>query len=133
MNQSSGDGGQIRIILVIDDEPDFCTAIEGALSLHGYHVLTARGGWEGAALAAEHEPDLILCDVDMKDGDGYEALADIRGNTALAKTPFLLMTQAPSSASMLYGMQLSVDDYLPKPFTIEQLLLAMDQAFKARE
>lgn len=126
-------GEHKRTVLVIDDEPDFCHSMEAALALHGYHVLTARSGWAGVDLAARCRPDLILCDVNMNDGDGYEALAEIRANADTANIPFLLMTQAPSSASMLRGLQLVADDYLPKPFTIEQLLKAMGDAFKARE
>jgi DNA-binding response OmpR family regulator len=121
-----------KTILVIDDEPKFCRMIETTLSHYGYRVITARSGYTGIEMADRLQPDIILCDVNMEDGDGYDALAGVRNNAVIADTPFLLMTQAPSSASLLQGLSLSVDDYLPKPFTFEQLLEALKHAFKAR-
>jgi len=106
--------------------------IDAALSHYGYRVIVARSGNAGVELAARLHPDLILSDVNMDDGDGYDALAGVRGNDYIADTPFLLMTQKPSSESLLQSLSLSVDDYLPKPFTVEQLLEAIKHAFVAK-
>ena len=124
---------QMKIILVIDDDENFSKTIEQALLMSGYEVVLAENGSQGIKLAQIHLPDLILSDVNMHNGDGYDVLAGVRGNRPTASIPFILMTAEPSSGGMLQGLSLSVDDYLPKPFTVPQLIEAIETAFKSRE
>jgi signal transduction histidine kinase len=109
-------------ILVIDDEPWLREMIRLALEQQGFEVIEATNSAEGADKAKEHLPDLILCDVNMdKAGAGYTTLAKLRGDAATAAIPFILMTGMADSAGMRHGMELGADDYLPKPFKVDEL------------
>lgn len=109
-------------ILVIDDEPWLREMIRLALEQQEFEVIEATNSADGAAQAREHLPDLILCDVNMdKAGAGYTTLAKLRGDAATAAIPFILMTGMADSAGMRHGMELGADDYLPKPFKVDEL------------
>src|ERR1039457_6558424 len=109
-------------MLVIDDEEWLREMIRLALEQQGYEVIEASDSNEGAAKARELLPDLILCDVNMnKSGDGYATLSKLRENAITAAIPFILMTGLADSAGMRHGMELGADDYLPKPFKVDEL------------
>ena len=109
-------------ILVIDDESWLREMIRLALEQQGFEIIEAMDGAEGIALAREHLPDLILCDVNMdKAGAGYAALAKLREDPTTAAIPFILMTGLADAAGMRHGMDLGADDYLPKPFKVDEL------------
>jgi len=115
-------------ILVIDDDAAVRQLVLRALSEAGCRVSVAENGLEGIATAKELLPDLILCDVKMDKLDGYETLARLRSDPATTTIPFILMTGAADHAGMRQGMELGADDYLPKPFTVNEL----EAAVKAR-
>jgi signal transduction histidine kinase len=109
-------------ILVIDDESWLREMIRLALEQQGFEVIEAMDGDEGIAQAREQLPDLILCDVNMdKAGAGYTTLAKLREDAATAAIPFILMTGLADAAGMRHGMDLGADDYLPKPFKVDEL------------
>lgn len=109
-------------ILVIDDEEWLREMIRLALEQQGYEVHDACGSEPGVAKARELLPDLIICDVNMtKAGDGYVTLSKLREDTTTAAIPFILMTGLADSAGMRHGMELGADDYLPKPFKVDEL------------
>jgi two-component system sensor histidine kinase/response regulator len=114
-------------ILVIDDEAWLREMIRLALAQHGFEVIEAGGSQEGISMAHEHLPDLVLCDVNMdKAGAGYTTLAKLREDATTAAIPFILMTGLADAAGMRHGMALGADDYLPKPFKIDELYSAVD-------
>jgi signal transduction histidine kinase len=109
-------------ILVIDDESWLREMIRLALEQQGFEVIEAMDSSEGVAQAREQLPDLILCDVNMdKAGAGYTTLAKLREDAATAAIPFILMTGLADAAGMRHGMDLGADDYLPKPFKVDEL------------
>ena len=125
-------------ILIIDDEAWLREMIRLALTQRGYDVIEAGGSREGVAMAREQLPDLILCDVNMdKAGAGYSTLTKLREDPATATIPFILMTGLADAAGMRHGMALGADDYLPKPFKIDELYAAVEarlrQARNVRE
>ena len=114
-------------ILVIDDEAWLREMIRLALAQHGFEVIEAGDSPEGISMAREHLPDLVLCDVNMdKAGAGYTTLAKLREDPTTAAIPFILMTGLADAAGMRHGMALGADDYLPKPFKIDELYAAVD-------
>lgn len=114
-------------ILVIDDESWLREMIRLALAQRGFDVVEAGDSIEGIAAAREQHPDLILCDVNMdKAGAGYTLLAKLREDPATAAIPFILMTGLADAAGMRQGMALGADDYLPKPFKIDELYAAVE-------
>ena len=109
-------------ILVIDDEEWLREMIRLALEQQSHEVHEAASGGEGATKARNLLPDLIICDVNIeKTGDGYATLSKLREDAATAAIPFILMTGLADSAGMRHGMELGADDYLPKPFKVDEL------------
>ena len=114
-------------ILVIDDEPWLREMIRLALEQQGFEVIEAVDSADGDAKAREFLPDLILCDVNMGKADaGFTTLMKLRENAATAAIPFILMTGMADSAGMRHGMELGADDYLPKPFKVDELYAAVN-------
>lgn len=120
----------MKRILVIDDEVWLREMVGEALTQNGFEVIQAEDGATGIRLAAETLPDLILCDVNMDQLDGYKTLCSLRDQPATASIPFILMTGSADHAGMRYGMELGADDYLAKPFTLEGLFAAVDARLK---
>jgi len=114
-------------ILVIDDESWLREMIRLALEQQGFEVIEAFDSTDGDNKARQFLPDLILCDVNMdKQGSGYTTLTKLRENAATAAIPFILMTGMADSAGMRRGMELGADDYLPKPFKVDELYAAVN-------
>jgi two-component system, sensor histidine kinase and response regulator len=113
-------------ILIIDDDVVLLERIQAVLRLKGFDTLTATSGKSGVDLVRCHLPSLIVCDVNMDEGDGYAALEAIRQDPATAAIPFILMTGQADYPGMRQGMDLGADDYLAKPFTMEALLASVE-------
>lgn len=113
-------------ILIIDDDVVLLERIQAVLRLKGFETLTATSGKSGSSLACDHLPTLIVCDVNMDEGDGYATLNAMRQNPATAAIPFILMTGEADYPGMRQGMDLGADDYLAKPFTMEALLASVE-------
>ena len=120
----------MKRILVIDDEEWLREMMRMALGQRGFEVIEAENGAEGIEVARKELPDLILCDVNMEKVDGYLTLSSLRAEAATASIPFILMTGLADHAGMRHGMELGADDYLPKPFTIDNLYAAVDARLK---
>lgn len=115
----------METILIIDDEPSFRRLIREILSHEGFTVLEAGSGVEGLLLARRALPSLIVCDVQMQDGDGYEALESLRKDSLTAAIPFILMTGEPEHDTNRKAMNRGADDILLKPFTGAELVAAV--------
>ena len=112
----------MKKILVIDDEPILRGMVKQGLEDGHFEVFEAADSIEGANMARELLPDLILCDINMdKAGAGFTMLSKLREDGATAPLPFLLMPGMADPAGMRHGMSLGADDYLPKPFTMDEL------------
>jgi len=120
-------------VLVIDDEESLRIAVRGALTAGGYETVEAGDGLSGITLLESDPPDLVLCDIGLGVGDGFDVLAAARENPALAAIPFILMTAQTEEGIMRQSMDSGADDYLQKPFTPEQLLNALEARFKKGE
>ncbi len=115
----------METILIIDDEASFRSLIREILTDRGFTVLEAGSGAEGFLLARQALPGLIVCDVQMQDGDGYEALESLRKDSLTAAIPFILMTGEPAHDTNRKAMNLGADDILLKPFTGTELVAAV--------
>src|SRR6266850_1736803 len=120
----------MKKILVIDDEEWLREMVQLALRQKGFEVIEAKNGAVGIEVAQKELPDLVLCDVNMEQMDGYLTLSSLRNDPATASIPFILMTGLADNAGMRHGMELGADDYLPKPFTIDALYAAVDARIK---
>lgn len=111
-------------ILVIEDDESMRTTIVEALKRCGYELGEAENGAIGLELAKNQLPDLIICDVEMPLLSGKEVLKAVRHDPATAAIPFIIMTGRPDKTSIRLSMFLGADDYLPKPFSIADLVAA---------
>jgi two-component system response regulator MprA len=107
-------------ILVVDDESAVREAIERALRLDGYDVAVAGDGREALETLEEHAPDAVVLDVLMPRIDGLELCRRLRGRGD--RTPVLMLTARDAVADRVAGLDAGADDYLVKPFALEELL-----------
>ncbi len=114
-----------RIILV-DDEPDFCSIVKGQLEKEGFEVELAYNGVEGLEKIRANPPDAIILDVMMPEKDGYEVCKELKADEKLADIPVVLLTAVASHVtSTRYshsdGMSTEADDYIAKPASAEEI------------
>jgi DNA-binding response OmpR family regulator len=109
-------------ILVIDDDADVVQFVRLSLAREGYEVVTALDGAAGLRLALETPPDLVLLDILMPDIDGLELLSRLRVNPATTNVPVVLLTARADAHDRVRGLELGADDYITKPFDIEELV-----------
>jgi two-component system response regulator MprA len=107
-------------VLVVDDEPALRESLRRALSLEGYEVHLADGGLDGLRQVIDAVPDAILLDVLMPDLDGLELCRMLRGRGD--RTPVLMLTARERVADRVAGLDAGADDYLVKPFDLDELL-----------
>jgi two-component system, OmpR family, response regulator MprA len=107
-------------VLVVDDEPAVRDALDRALRAEGYRVSTAGDGRAALDRVAEDHPDLVVLDVLMPLMDGLEACRALRA--AGDRTPILVLTARDSVADRVEGLDAGADDYLVKPFALDELL-----------
>jgi signal transduction histidine kinase len=123
----------MKKVLVIDDNADVRELVQAVLDSSSFETVAAADGDTGIALAREHLPDLILCDVRMQGTDGYAVLKQLRNDPATATIPFVFLSGAADKSHMRQGMELGADDYLTKPFTFDELLTAVNTRLKKQE
>ncbi|HEY9619851.1 MAG TPA: response regulator [Crinalium sp.] len=112
-------------ILVIEDERVVLNNILELLNEEGFEAIGADNGLMGLQLAADHMPDLIICDVMMPQLDGFGVLQTLRENPTTATIPLIFLTAKSDWGAFRRGMSLGADDYLTKPFTRVELLEAI--------
>ncbi|HWN97463.1 MAG TPA: response regulator [Methylomirabilota bacterium] len=115
----------MKKILVIDDDKNLAETLGRALR-SSFHVTVATDGESGVQAALAHQPHLVLCDINMEGLNGYGTLAKLRAHPVTRTTPCILMTAEASPKGMRRGMQLGADDYLPKPFEMDELHAAVN-------
>lgn len=107
-------------VLVVDDDPMILKVAKFILADAGYNVATAstvRGAW---GHVQEHDPDLIILDVSLPDGDGFEFCDKLRQDSF--KVPIIFLTGKGDMGNKLYGLELGADDYIVKPFEPAELI-----------
>jgi len=106
-------------VLVVDDDPSIRRGLAAELAAAGYETLEASDGEEGARLAAEREPDLVLTDLAMPVADGFDLIGKVRKT---GKTPILVLSVRGGEADKIRALDLGADDYVVKPFSVPELL-----------
>lgn len=106
-------------ILIIEDDPSIGKLLRRALILEGYEATLADDGHEGLRLYAEHRPDLVILDLMLPGLDGIEVCRRIREES---NVPILMLTARDSVEDRVLGLDSGADDYVVKPFDIDELL-----------
>lgn len=121
MTQSSA------LVLLVEDEPPMRRFIRASLTSHGYRLLEAESGREAIALVTSHNPDLILLDLGLPDVDGIDLTREIRG---WSKTPIVVISARGREDDKVIALDAGADDYLTKPFGVNELLARMRVALR---
>ncbi|MEA5577424.1 EAL domain-containing protein [Anabaena sp. UHCC 0451] len=109
-------------ILIVEDELQIRENIQQILELQDFAAITAENGWEGLQMAQKHQPNLIICDIMMPLLDGYGLLKTLRQDVNTSDIPFIFLTAKAEHADLRQAMKLGADDYLTKPFQVDELL-----------
>lgn len=117
-------------ILVIDDDPRITRMLKRALTFEGYSVETAGSGATGLESALQQEPDLVVLDILMPGIDGLEVCRRLR---AAGDTPILLLTAKDDIHDRVLGLDSGADDYVVKPFALEELLARVRALLRRHE
>ena len=117
-------------ILVIDDDVAINELIKINLELQGYQVIQAHNGTEGFALAKQEMPDIVILDVMMPEVDGYTVAQRIRQCEEISDTPIIMLTALSELKNKVNGFNIGVDDYLTKPFELEELIVRVRALLK---
>jgi signal transduction histidine kinase len=112
-------------ILVVEDETIIRRNLARMLGLEGFQVFEAENGLSGVKQAQTELPDLILCDINMPELDGYGVLNALREDVTTCDIPFIFLTGRSEKFELRQGMNLGADDYLTKPFTRDELMGAV--------
>jgi two-component system response regulator MprA len=117
-------------ILVVDDDLAVCRSIDRALRLEGYEVVTVATGHEALEAVAQNSPDALVLDLQLPDLDGLQVCRRIReaGND----TPILMLTARHGIDDRVQGLDAGADDYLVKPFALEELLARLRALLRRR-
>lgn len=116
----------MNTVLLIEDNNDIRENMGEILELARYNVILAENGKVGAALAIEHIPDIIVCDIMMPELDGYGVIHLLQKHEATRDIPFIFLTAKTERSEIRRGMELGADDYITKPFEGAELLNAIE-------
>jgi len=120
-------------ILVVEDDTDISNMLRIYFSSQGYEVVvTARGG-EAIERCRKQLPHVIVLDIMLPDIDGYEVCSRLRTNLRTSHIPIIFLTQKDERSDKIAGLELGADDYITKPFDIEELRLRVQNAQRRAE
>ena len=120
-------------ILIIDDFEPLLEEISDFLQIEGYSTTTAEDGTVGIQMALQHNPDLIICDIEMPKMNGYEVYQYIDQIPNLSGTPFIFLTARAQPEDFRQGLRIGADDYLTKPFELDELILTINKRLKKNQ
>jgi two-component system phosphate regulon response regulator PhoB len=119
-----------RRVLVVDDEPDITGLVVYHLAKAGYRVVTAGNGPEALRSVRDQCPDLIVLDLMLPGMTGFDVLAELRRRDETKDVGVIVLTARKDEADRIKGLTLGADDYLPKPFSPEELVLRVSAVLR---
>jgi len=117
-------------ILVVEDDFDISNLLRIFFDSQGYEVVVAPKGNDALELCRRNLPNIVVLDIQLPDIDGYEVCRRLRGNLRTSHIPILFLTQRDERSDKIAGLELGADDYITKPFDIEELKLRVQNAIK---
>ena len=114
-------------ILVVDDEIEIMRALQRSLTAHGFEVFTASTGEDALTAIANHRPDLMLLDLGLPDISGLEVCKRVREQSSL---PIIVLSVKDAERDKVRALDLGADDYVPKPFGMDEVLARIRVALR---
>jgi DNA-binding response OmpR family regulator len=112
------------LVLIVEDSPTQAKKIAANLVKHGFRIVIAEDGVAGLQAVDEHQPQLIVLDVNLPRMDGYQVCYRLKRDPNTAHIPIIMLTVADSSEATLKGLEAGADDYIPKDVFAEENLVS---------
>jgi DNA-binding response OmpR family regulator len=123
-------GEEKPILLIVEDDLDVADMLNAYFRVQGYEVAAVHWG-EDALKACEKEiPDIVILDIRLPDIDGYEVARRLRSNRRTKEIPIIFLTEKRGRSDRLTGLELGADDYITKPFDVQELRLRVRNALR---
>ena len=117
-------------ILVVEDDLDVAEMLNAYFRVQGYEVFTVNWGEDGVRACQTIGPDLVVLDIRLPDIDGYEVARRLRTDRRTQDVPIIFLTEKRDRADRLQGLELGADDYITKPFDVQELRLRVRNALR---
>jgi DNA-binding response OmpR family regulator len=117
-------------ILIVEDDLDIADMLNAYFRVQGYEVQTVNWGEDGLRSCQTQMPDLVILDIRLPDIDGFEVAKRLRANRKTKDIPIIFLTEKRERNDRLKGLQLQADDYITKPFDIQELRLRVRNALQ---
>ena len=115
-------------ILIVEDDLDVADMLRVYFGMQGYEVWTTPEGLNALPLCVQRQPDVVILDINLPDIDGYEVCRRLRGDLRTAHIPIIFLTQRRERNDLIVGLSVGGDDYITKPFSVEELALRVRNA-----
>lgn len=115
-------------ILIVEDDPDVAEMLTAYFRSQEYDVSTVNWGEDGVRSAQQNPPDLAILDIRLPDIDGYEVAYRLRNDRRTSDIPIIFLTEKRDRSDKLQGLEIGADDYITKPFDIQELRLRVRNA-----
>jgi len=120
-------------ILIIEDDLDVADMLNAYFGVQGYDVFVANWGEDGVRACISERPDLVILDIRLPDIDGYEVAKRLRNDRRTKDVPIIFLTEKRDRADRLHGLELGADDYITKPFDVQELRLRVRNSLERME
>ncbi|HEU4616714.1 MAG TPA: response regulator transcription factor [Gammaproteobacteria bacterium] len=121
-------GGDVRV-LIVEDDPAIQRFLRNTLRVQGYDVREATTGGEGLALVRQLKPDIVILDLGLPDMDGMDVIKQVRSFSAV---PILVLSSRSDEAGKVMALDMGADDYVGKPFGVDELMARLRTALRHR-
>jgi DNA-binding response OmpR family regulator len=117
-------------ILIVEDDLDVAEMLNAYFRVQGYEVFTVNWGEDGVRAGQSIMPDLVILDIRLPDIDGYEVARRLRSDRRTQEIPIIFLTEKRERIDRLQGFEVGADDYITKPFDVQELRLRVRNALK---
>jgi PleD family two-component response regulator len=117
-------------ILIVEDDLDVADMLNAYFHVQGYEVFTVNWGEDGIRACQTSQPDLVILDIRLPDIDGYEVARRLRSSRRTQQIPIIFLTEKSERLDRLEGLELGADDYITKPFDVQELRLRVRNAIR---
>jgi PleD family two-component response regulator len=115
-------------MLIVEDDFDISNMLRIYFQSHGYDVAVAQRGEDALEMCRKQLPHIIVLDIMLPDMDGYDVCRNLRSNLRTSHVPIIFLTQKDERSDKIHGLELGADDYITKPFDLEELKLRVKSA-----
>jgi two-component system response regulator VicR len=126
--------GPLRKVVCVEDEQEMIDLIRLILSRKGFEVIGANGGRQGLETIRAEKPDVVLLDLMMPEMDGWQVYQQLKADPITAEIPVIVVTAKAQNIDKVLGLHIAkVDDYIPKPFSLQELVDRIEAVLKRKQ